>query len=201
MSKSVSQAVKFFQSHGGILRTKEAIDLGIHPSTLYQMKDEGTIDQLRRGLYALKDLPGHAHPDLVQIAKMVPEAVICLISALSFHGLTTQIPHYVYVAVRQSTRVPKITYPPARFFWFSEKTYSTGIEIHYFSGVKIRCYNLEKTIVDCFKHRNKIGIDVALEALRNYLSRVNINLQKLKKYAVISRVDKVMTPYIEALLE
>ncbi len=199
--KTKSDALNIFKRHGGILRLSEAHRLGVHPATLYQMRDAGVIDQVERGLYAVKNLAEHAHPDLVIIAKKVPHGVVCLISALYFHHLTTQIPHYVYVAIEQHATAPVITYPPTHFFWFSGRNFTEGVETHIFSGIKICCYNPEKTIVDCFRYRNKIGLDVALEALRNYLGSSNCKIDKLREYATIARVAKIMKPYIEAILE
>jgi len=199
--KAAKNALKILSQHGGILRMSEATRLGIHPAVIYQLRDEGIIDQLGRGLYALKDLPRHEYPDLVTVAKMVPSGVICLVSALFFHHLTTQIPHYVYVAIDQGATAPKVIYPPVQFFWFSSRSFKEGIEIHFLGGIKVKCYNKEKTLADCFKYRNKIGLDVALEALKNYLTSPDIKLDKLKEYAIICRVEKIMKPYIEAFLE
>jgi predicted transcriptional regulator of viral defense system len=193
------RALDIFKTCGGILRSSEAIRRGIHPRTLYALKNAGLLEQLQRGLYCIPGLPGHIQPDLVTITKKVPEGVICLISALFFHGLTTQIPHFVYVAVRQGYKPPKIDYPPARFHWFSDSTFDLGIEAHKLGGVTIHCYSKEKTVVDCFKFRNKIGINVAIEALKKYWKKGRPRLDLILQFAKTARIEKIITPYIEAI--
>lgn len=195
-----TQAIEVFQKHGGILRSSDAIRYGIHPRSLYALRDSGIIEQVQRGLFCLPGLPGHAQPDLVTIAKKVPSGVICLVSALFFHRLTTQIPHFIYVAVKQGYKPPKIDYPPVKFFWYSESNFSTGMESHNLEGVAVACYSKEKTLVDCFKHRNKIGIDVAIEALKKYWQQGQPKLKVLMNYAKISRVDRIIKPYLEVII-
>ncbi len=197
---SHQKALKIFRSEDGILKTSEALESGIHPRTLYELREEGEIEQISRGLYGIAGLPDTSDPDLVTVAKKVPHGVICLISALYFHHLTSQIPRSIDVAIPQHIKAPKIDYPPMRFYWFSEKMWEAGIEEHLMGKVKIRCYSKEKTVVDCFKHRNKIGIEVAIEALKNYWENDHPNLTKINKYAKLSRVDKVMKPYLEMIV-
>ncbi len=194
------RAVEVFQAHGGILRSSDAIKFGIHPRTLYRLKGEGKIEQLERGLFCLPNLPGHANPDLVTVAKKVPSGVICLISALYFHGLTTQIPHFVYLAVKQGYKPPKITYPPVTFFWFTASIHEDGIESYELDGVQVKCYSKEKTLVDCFRYRHKIGIDVAIEALKKYWLQGHPKLDMILKHAKIGRMEKVIKPYIETVI-
>lgn len=194
------QAIEIFQSHGGILRSNDAIKLGIHPRTLYGLKEEGKIELLQRGLFCLPGLPGHTQPDLVTVAKLVPGGVLCLISALYFHRLTSQIPHFIYIAVKQGYKPQKIDYPPIKFFWFSESLFADGIESHDLEGVLLRCYSKEKTIVDCFRYRNKIGIDVAIEALKKYWVQGNPKLDVVMKHAKIGRIEKIIKPYIETVI-
>ena len=195
-----SYAKKVFQGHGGVLRTKDAIRLGIHPETLYKLRDSGVLTRLGRGLYRLSDLPPMGNPDLVTVAMKVPTAVVCLISALSFHELTTQIPHEVYIALPRGAEPPRLDYPPIRIFWFSKHVFQFGVEIHQLDGAKVRVYNAEKTVADCFKYRNKIGLDTAREALRLYLEQRKKNLNALLEAAEVCRVSKVMRPYLEALV-
>lgn len=194
------KALKVFKDHGGILRYAKAIELGIHPRTLYALKSSGLLEQLQKGLYCLPGLPGHTQPDLVSIVRKVPTGVICLISALFFHKLTTEIPHFIYLAVRQGYKPPKINYPPIRFYWFSDSIFELGIEIHELEGVSVRCYSMEKTIVDCFRFRNKIGIDVAIEALKKYWQQRGANLDLIMKFAKIGRIEKIIKPYIETVI-
>ena len=189
-----------FQQHGGLLKTTDALRAGIHPRTLYAMRDSGFVEQIARGLYRLADMPALGSPDLVSVALKVQGGVICLISALAFHEITTQIPHEVYIALDRGARTPHLTYPPLRLFRFSGNAFTEGVEAHEVDGVSVRIYSPDKTLADCFKYRNKIGIDTALEALKLYRQRKRINVEDLLKFARICRVEKVMRPYLEAVL-
>lgn len=193
-------AIQAFKNHGGILRSQDALKLGIHPRTLYALKNDGVIEQLQRGLFCLKGLPDHTQPDLVTVTKKVPDGVICLISALFFHHLTTQIPHFVYLAVKRGHKPPKVDYPPVKFFSFSTPYFELGIESHTLEGVMVRCYSREKTIVDCFRYRNRIGIDVAIEALKKYWQSGKPRLDLIMKFAQAGRVAKIIKPYIETVI-
>ena len=198
--KSVRNAIALFREHGGTLRTAEALRLGIHPRTLYTMRDSGVLEKLSRGLYRLADLPPLSNPDLVTIALKIPQAVVCLVSALAFHELTTQIPHAVDIAVHNRAERPRLNYPPLRVFWFSGPAWSEGVETHQVDDTPVRIYGPEKSIADSFKYRRKIGLDVALEALKLYRQHPDFDVSKLLHYARICRVENVMKPYLEALL-
>lgn len=189
---------KIFREHGGQLRMSEAIALGITRYMLYSLRDKGIIEQLTRGVYRLAELPAISNPDLVTVSLRYPDAVICLISALSYHGITTQIPHEVFIAISRDSRMHLLNHPPLRVYKFSNNSFQSGIEEHQIDGVRVRIYSPEKTLADCFKYRNKIGMDVVLEALKLYSVRKNFNLIELLKYARICRVEKVMKPYLEA---
>ena len=191
---------KIFREHGGQLRMSEAITLGTTRYMLYSLRDKGIIEQLTRGVYRLAELPAISNPDLVTVSLRYPDAVICLISALSYHGITTQIPHEVYIAVSRDSRMHKLNHPPLRVYKFSNNSFQSGIEEHQIDGVRVRIYSPEKTLADCFKYRNKIGMDVVLEALKLYKVRKKFNLTELLKYARICRVEKVMKPYLEATI-
>lgn len=191
---------KIFKDHHGILRASKAIRLGVPKHTLYEMVKTGELVREAQGIYRLSETESLGYPDLVQISLRVPKAVFCLISALYFHEITTQIPHQVYFALPRDVKTPKIYYPPIRVFHFSQKPYQEGIEEHELDGVKVKIYNREKTIADCFKFREKIGMDVALEAIKDYLRQPPINVSLLLKYARINRVEKIIRPYLEALL-
>lgn len=197
---AVDAAIRVFRARGGTLRTSDAISRGIHPRTLYAMRDTGVVDQLSRGLFRLADLPPLDHPDLVPIALRVPQGVICLLSALSFHDLTTQIPHEVYLAVPRGANRPRLDHPPVRLFWFTGQAFSEGIEDHALDGIDVRVYGAAKSVADCFKYRNKLGIDVAVEALRLYLRSKRANVDDLLHFAHICRVERTIRPYIEATL-
>ena len=188
-----------FHRHRGVLRTSQALKLGIHPRILYHLRDTGWLVAVTRGVYRLADLPEPSHPDLLVVARRVPQAVICLISALSFHGLTTQIPHEVQIALPRRTRYPRLDHPPLRVFLMTGAAYTEGIETHSIEGISLRIYSPEKTVVDCFKFRNKIGIDVAVEALRLARERKRVTPRVLLQYARLCRVERVMRPYLEAL--
>ena len=194
------KAIGEFRRHGGMLRTKDAISAGIHPRTLYALRDDGTVELLSRGLYRLADAPPLANPDLIAVAKRTPQGVICLLSALSFHEITTQIPHEIYLAIPRNAEAPRIDYPPVRVFWFAGESFSEGIETHRLDDVPVRIYSLEKTLADCFKYRNKIGMDTVLEALRLYRDRKSVDVDALMQYAKVRHVQDVMRPYLEAIL-
>jgi predicted transcriptional regulator of viral defense system len=198
MAEVTDRATKAFRSHGGTLRTGEALAAGIHPRTLYAMRDAGLIEQLARGLFRLADLPPLGEPDLATVAKRVPHGVICLISALAFHEMTTQIPHEIHLALSRTARHPQLKYPPIRVYRFSEATFKAGVQTHTIDRVAIRVYSPEKTLADCFKYRNKIGLEVVLEALLAYRRRRGANLQKVLEQARVCRVEKVIRPYLEA---
>lgn len=197
--QSERQAERIFRRHRGVLRTSRALRLGIHPRVLYRLRDSGRLIPVARGLYRLADLPESSQPDLVAVASRVPQAVICLISALSFHGITTQIPHEVHIALPRRTRYPRLDHPPTRVFLMTGAAYSEGIETHSIEGVQIRVYGPEKSVADCFKFRNKIGMDVAVEALRLARERKRVTPRGLLYYARLCRVERVMRPYLEAL--
>jgi len=194
------QALRLFRRQGGILRTRDALRLGVHPRTLYQMRRTGDLEELGRGLYRVRGLPKLSNPDLVTIALKVPRGVICLVSALAFHELTTQVPHQVYVALPRGAEPPRVPFPPNRIFWFTGPAFSQGVKVHKIDGIPVRVYSPEKTIADCFKYRNKIGLDVALEALKLYLQRRKVKTDELLHYASICRIERVIRPYLEALL-
>lgn len=192
------QAEEIFRKHGGQLRMSEAIAHGITRYMLYSLRDKGVIEQISRGVYRLAELPTISNPDLVTVSLRFPRAVVCLISALDYHDITTQIPHAVSVAAPRNTRTPSIDFPPIQVHRFSDETYKAGIEKIKIDETPVKIYNPEKTLADCFKFRNKIGMDVVLEALKLYKERLKFNIPKLLKYASICRVEKVMRPYLEA---
>jgi predicted transcriptional regulator of viral defense system len=196
-----AKARQVFTEHGGMLRTSKAIRLGIHPRILYALRDAGEIEQVGRGIYRLSAAPPLSSPDLVPIAIRIPRTVVCLISALAHHGLTTQIPHAIDIALPSHAKVPKVDDVPLRVFWYPEPSFRAGVEVVAIDDVSVRIYSPEKTIADCFKYRNKIGLDVAIEALRAYRERTpKPNRAALTKFAQINRVQKIMRPYLEAVL-
>ena len=137
-------------------------------------------------------------PDFCLIS--APKGVICLVSALAFHGTTTQVPHQVDLAIEQKVKRPRISYPPIRAFWLSGRAFTEGVETHILDGVSVRIYGPAKTVADCFKYRNKLGMDVAMEALRLCRQQKKATVDDLMKYARICRVEAIMRPYLEAML-
>jgi len=164
------------------------------------MRDEGILEQLSRGLFRLAGLPLFSNPDLIRVALKVPNGVVCLISALAFHDLTTQVPHVVHVALERGAKPPRLEYPPLKIYWFTGTAFSEGIEFHSIDKISVKIYSPEKTLADCFKYRNKLGLDVAMEALKRYRERGKMDLESLLRSARACRVENVMRPYLEALL-
>ncbi|MCG8377479.1 MAG: type IV toxin-antitoxin system AbiEi family antitoxin domain-containing protein [Chlorobiales bacterium] len=197
---ATDKAKTIILKQGGIIRTQEAIRQGIHPRTLYQLRDSGELEQLSRGVYKLRDSKPLEHPDLVTVAIRVPKGVICLVSALSFHEMTTQVPHVVSIALEKGAEQPRIDFPPVTVFRFSSECFYSGIETHVLDGVPVRIYSPEKTLADCFKFRNTIGMDIVLEALKLYQQRKQKDLNALMDYARTCRVTSVIRPYLEATL-
>jgi predicted transcriptional regulator of viral defense system len=187
-----------FRACGGQLRMSEAIERGISRYMLYALRDKGVIEQVSRGVYRLMDLPPISNPDLVTVGLRFPNAVICLVSALAYHEITTQVPHRVSIAVARESRQPFLDHPPLAVHRFSGLAFRAGILTYPIDGVSVKIYSPEKTLADCFKFRNKIGMDVVLEALKLYKSRKHFDLEALLKFAKICRVEKVMHPYLEA---
>ncbi len=195
--KTILQTIKH---RGGLIRMTEAIEMGISRYTLYSLLNKGKLEQISRGVFRLAELPPITEPDLVAISLRSPQSVICLISALAFHNITTVIPHKVSIAISRGTQTPKIDSLPLAVHRFSKTAFESGIEEHHIDGVSVRVYCPEKTIVDCFKFRNKIGMNTVLESLKLYKEHAHFNIDDLFKYARICRVDKVMQPYLEALI-
>lgn len=153
-----TEALRLFREHGGVLRTSEALVLGVPSRVLYRLRDEGRLELLSRGVLRLVEGPELASPDLVAVAKRVPRGVVCLVSALHFHEMTLEVPHEVYVALPRGTKSPRIDAPPVRFFHFSGEAYSAGVREHDVGGHAVRVYEPAKTVADCFKMRNRIGL-------------------------------------------
>lgn len=193
-------AVEIFRKAGGVLRMSEAIALGVHRRELYALRDRGDLEVISRGLYRLIELPEPSLPDFIPIAKKVTGGVICLISALAFHEITTQIPHFVYVALPRSAHKPVISHPPIRCFWYTEKLLKTGVEEHAIDGCTARIFDREKTLIDCIKFRNTIGMDVVIEALKMYWRSGEVKLDILFEYAKLFRVEKILRPIMETIV-
>jgi len=196
---NVNQVLRLTK-RSGVLRPRDLVSEGIPRTILSRLRIEGRLKQVARGLYVLPDAEVTEHHTLAQISKRFPESVVCLLSALQFHELTTQLPRQVWVAIPRTARQPRESGLPVRFVHFSEPAFSQGIEEYFLEKVRVKIYNVAKTVVDCFKYRNKIGLDVAVEGLRESLQRRRTTPDELMRYGRICRVARVMSPYIEAML-
>ena len=199
-SAESNDPVSLFQAYGGQLRLSEALALGLNRYQFYKLRDEGVIEPVSRGMYRLANLAQVLDPDIAAVASRFPKAVLCLISALAWHDLTTQIPRRIDLAVARNARLPKQRNPPVCGYRFSGKRFTSGIELHHMDGIEIKVYNPEKTLADCFAYRNNLGQDIVLEALKIYMKRGRTDFPKLLAYARICRVENVMRPYLEASL-
>jgi predicted transcriptional regulator of viral defense system len=184
----------------GVLRIRDITKMGIHPELVRRLYAKGLLIRTGRGLYTPADADLTVHHSLVEAAKRVPHGIVCLLSALSFHGLGTQMPHEVWLALDRSARRPRVDYPPLRIVRFSGRALSEGVEEHLLEGVPVQIYCPSKTVVDCFKYRNKIGLDVALEALRECWRERRCTANDLVTYANVCRVWHVMRPYLESVV-
>ena len=198
-SERTERAEEVFREAGGVLRTGEALRAGIHPRDLYALRDLGVLEAVSRGVYRLADLPPLTEPDLAAVAARVPKAVIAGVSALHFHRLTTEIPHAVSIALPTGTARPRLDWPPISVYWLSGAYYAEGIEMHERDGVKLKVYGAAKSVVDCFRLRKRLGIEVAVEALRTGLEERMFAPAEIMRVAQRLRVATVIRPYMEAL--
>lgn len=184
----------------GLVRSADLKPRGIPREYLSRLHNKGVLERASRGVYYLPDNNLTEHHSLAEAAKVVPRGVICLLTALRFHGLTTQSPYEIWVALDRKAHRPAGNGVPLRVVRFSGQALTSGVEEHLIEGIRVRIYSPAKTVADCFKYRNKIGLDVALEALRDYLKSRQSNADELWKYAKICHVSNVMRPYMEALV-
>lgn len=182
-----------------VVRARELSAQGVHPMALQRLVEKGIVEREGRGLYRLAEKEVSEHYSLLQAAKRVPQGVICLLSALRFHQLTTQKPFEVWLMLERGARRPTVDVPPLRIHYLSGEAFHAGVEEHAQDGVTLRVYNPAKTVADCFKFRYKIGIDVALEALRETLRHRRATVDDIWHYAELNRVARVIYPYLEAL--
>lgn len=186
-------------SQRGMLRASHLQELGIARVVLSRLTASGQLERVGRGVYRLAERQGSEHESLATIAVKVPQAVFCLLTALQLHELTTQLPRQVWIAMPQGSHAPKMDYPPVKMVQFSGEAYAAGVEVMQIDQVALRVYSVAKTVADCFKHRNKIGLDVAIEALKDTLAQRKATADELWRFAKICRVANVMRPYLEAL--
>ncbi|MCH8528004.1 MAG: type IV toxin-antitoxin system AbiEi family antitoxin domain-containing protein [Kiritimatiellae bacterium] len=191
---------RVFETHGGVLRFSEAVRLGVRPGTLRDMVESNQLEQLARGLYKVKSTPDLSVPDLVIVAAKIPKAVICLVSALSFHEITTHFARGVQILLPRGSHPPVLDYPPIQVHSAVRSVYELGHEVHFIDGVKVTVTDPEKTLVDCVKFRNELGTELVIEALRTYRQSMQIQVDKMMNYARICRVAKVMGYYLDGIL-
>lgn len=182
-----------------IIRASSLREAGFHAQLITDMIRNGEIIRLGRGVYSLPDGNNTETSDYEILSHVVPKGIICLVSALRFHGLTDENPHMISLALEHGYHPPKIDYPPAQFFIFSGQAYSHGIEVHNSNDAELKVYSIAKTIADCFKYRNKIGIDVAVTALREAAQKNVLDYNALWTSAKICRITKIIRPYMEAV--
>lgn len=201
MKKKDERIYKVFKTHNGFARTKDILATGIHSRDTKRIRDEGQIIRVKRGLYRLTNIPLISNQGFIDLARAVPEGAICLLSALSYYELTTFNPSVISMAICRGSREPKIEYPPVEFYHFSKKQFEAGISNKIkIKDHEIRIYNPEKTICDCFRYRNKLGLDIAKEGLSEYLKRKDRNLEKLLEYAEICRIKPLLQTWLNAMI-
>lgn len=184
----------------GAIRTRDASAGGVSRKRLAAMARAGELERVGRGLYVPANAKITEHHTLVEAAARVPHAIVCLLSALRFHQLGTQAPHEVWLAIDRKAWKPAVDWPPIRLVRFSGRALAFGVQTHEIEGVRVKITSREKTVADCFKYRNKIGLDVALEALREYLRSRKRSVDELVRAARVCRVARVMQPYLEAMV-
>lgn len=194
-----SQRILDLARQKGMLRPGDLKGTGAARVTLTRLTASGQLEKVGRGLYRLPGTRTSEHESLATIAAKVPQAVFCLLTALQFHGITTQLPRQVWIAMPRGSHVPKIDYPPVKMIQSTGEAYAAGIQVFERDQVSLKVYGVAKTVADCFKHRNKIGLDVALEALRDARSQKKASADELWHFAKICRVANVMRPYLEAI--
>jgi predicted transcriptional regulator of viral defense system len=196
----MNKVLKYLKAHKGYARMKEMKASGIHTREIQKVVDAGSIVKVKPGLYRLAELQTGESNGLVEVCLAMPRAVICLSSALAFHELTTFVPTAITYAIPRSNKPSKLSHPPTDSFYFSEAQYKAGIEHYETKAGHIRLYSIEKTICDCFRFRNKLGEDIAMEGLKTYFRRRDWNLNKLMKFAEICRVKGIVTQYAKAIV-
>ena len=199
MSKAGTEEILDFVREAGLVRPRDLESAGVLGGSLAQLAQRGLLDRLGRGLYALPGAAPSEHRSLAEVSKRTPRGVVCLLSALRFHGLTTQAPAEVWLAIGPKDRTPRPEGVRLRIVRVSGEARDAGVETHVVEGVPVRVYAAAKTVADCFKFRNKIGTDIAVEALRDCLEQRRCTADELFEYARVCRVSRVMRPYMEAL--
>lgn len=199
MSKAGTEEILDLVREAGLVRPRDLESAGVPGGSLAQLAQRGLLERLGRGLYAVPGAAPSEHRSLAEVSKRTPRGVVCLLSALRFHGLTTQAPAEVWLAIGPKDRAPREHSVHLRIVRASGEARDAGVETHVVEGVPVRVYGAAKTVADCFKFRNKIGTDIAVEALRDCLEQRRCTADELFEYARVCRVSRVMRPYLEAL--
>lgn len=194
-----NQRVLDLASHKGLLRASDLDAIHAPRVVLTRLTAAGLLEKVGRGLYRIPEYQGSEHETLVTVATKVPQAVFCLLTALQFHELTTQLPRQIWIAMPRGSHAPRLDYPPIKMVQFTGEAYKAGVEEVERDGVKLRVYGVAKTVADCFKHRNKIGLDVALEALKDARTRNKASVDDIWRFAKVCRVANVIRPYLESI--
>jgi len=198
--QAIEVAARIFERHEGVMRTSEALAAGVHPRTLYWMRDHGLLETLSRGVYHLTSHALPAKPDLTAVMRRTPKAVLCLLSALDIHEIGTHVPAEVHIALSRDVRPPRIDYPRIRVFHMSAAALAAGVEERPVAGIPLRVFCIAKTVADCFKYRGSVGQDVAIEALQEVVRDRRATPGEIMRYAKVDRVENVIRPYLQALL-
>ncbi|MCX7036257.1 MAG: type IV toxin-antitoxin system AbiEi family antitoxin domain-containing protein [Proteobacteria bacterium] len=183
----------------GLLRAIDLSAIDVPRVVLTRLTASGQLERVGRGLYRLPDAPWSEHESLITVATKVPQAVFCLLSALQLHELTTQLPRQVWIAMPRGSHTPRFDYPPIKMVQFTGEAWTAGVEEVDRDGITLRVFGVAKTVADCFKHRNKIGLDVALEALKDARTRNKTSIDEIWRFAKVCRVANVMRPYLESI--
>lgn len=200
MGAKGTELIKFFRKFGGVVQYSAIIKAGFHNDTLQALVTSGHIQRLDRAVYKLAELDDLANPDLVIASIRAPKGVVCLLSALAYYEVTDEIPRSVDLAIPRGTHANKIDHPPVKYYRFTPATWKAGVETKRIAGQEVRIYSLAKTIADCFKFRNKIGMDVARSALKTALGERKASPNEIMKYAKTCRVVNVIQPILESLV-
>lgn len=199
LSDTHTQRVLSLVRQKGLLRASDLAAIDAPRVVLTRLTAAGLLEKIGRGLYSLPGTQGSENESLAAIATKVPQAVFCLLTALQFHELGTQLPRQIWIAMPRGSHAPRIDYPPIKMVQFTGEAYTAGVETVERDGIKLRVYDVAKTVADCFKHRNKIGLDVALEALKDARAQNKASSDDLWRYAKVCRVANVMRPYLESI--
>ena len=198
MPKTAAERILKLAAQQPLVRPRDVADLGITRETLLRLYRQGLLTRPARGVYSLAEASVTEHHSLAVAAKLVPRGIVCLLSALRLHGLTTQDPHEVWIAIDFKAHKPAVASPALRVVRFSGPALVKGIEAHKIEGVQVHVYSAAKTVADCFKYRHKIGIDIAIEALRDVLRSRKTTVDEIHRFAKVCRVANVMQPYLES---